>query len=129
MNINQKMKIGEMRGQGMTYSAIAIELGLSENTVKSYCRRNNLGSVKAPNNVCPECGVSLIHLPHKRQKRFCSDKCRLAWWAKHPEALNRKAVYHFVCPICKNDFTAYGNAKRKYCSRSCCAAARRASHG
>jgi len=122
MTLYQKRRVGELRGKGATYTAIASELGVSENTVKSYCRRNNVEYVS---NGCPECGIPLINTPHKKQKRFCSDKCRLAWWAKNPEAMNRQAVYNFVCRTCEKTFTAYGNAKRKYCSRAC--SARRAS--
>jgi len=114
----QKQKISELRGKGATYAAIASELGISENTVKSYCRRNKVEFIQ---NTCPMCGAALMHTPQKKQKRFCSDKCRMAWWKKNPEAMNRQAVYSFICPTCKKPFTAYGNAKRKYCSRSCSA--------
>jgi len=123
MTLIQKQRIAELRGKGTTYAAIALELGISENTVKSYCRRNK---VEFAANACPECGNALLHTPHKKQKRFCSDKCRLAWWAKNPQEMKRRAVYDFVCPRCKNPFTAYGNAKRKFCSVSC---ARRVSDG
>lgn len=128
MTITQKQQIEALRGKGETYAAIAISIGVSENTVKSYCRRKGIEAVQEKFENCPECGVSLRHVPHKRQKRFCSEECRLAWWAKHPEALNRKAVYHFVCLNCSTPFSAYGNSKRKYCSRHCASAARRASH-
>ena len=121
MNIAQKQRISELRGAGATYATIAMELGLSENTVKSYCRRNNA----VRKNACPMCNKPLEHLPQKKQKRFCSDKCRLAWWAKNPDSLNRRAIYNFACLHCNKNFTAYGNAKRKYCSRTCSAAARR----
>jgi hypothetical protein len=42
--------------------------------------------------------------------------------------MRRKAVYHFVCPVCDAAFDSYGNQHRKYCSRACFGAARRASH-
>lgn len=42
----------------------------------------------------------------------------------HPEAVKQKAVYTFTCPECGKEFTAYGNAKRKYCSHDCYIAAR-----
>jgi endogenous inhibitor of DNA gyrase (YacG/DUF329 family) len=129
MTITQKQQITEMRAAGETLAAIAAKIGLSENTVKSYCRRNKVGAVEnAKPDICPECGLPLVHLSKKRQTRFCSDKCRLAWWQKHPDALNRKAVYSFKCAACGADFESYGNANRKYCSRSCSAAARRAAH-
>lgn len=52
-------------------------------------------------------------------EKFCSDNCRTAWWNAHPEKVNRRAVYHFTCAHCGKPFTAYGNAKRKYCSHAC----------
>ena len=120
----QKQQIGHMRGMGKSYAFIANELGLSENTVKSYCRRNNVGiSTKNENpgakETCCNCGILHQHKPGAKQKRFCSDKCRMAWWKSHPEAVNRKAIYRFICPICKVEFVSYGNAHRKYCSRAC----------
>ena len=38
----QKENIRYLRGEGLGYRAIAARLGISENTVKSFCRRNNL---------------------------------------------------------------------------------------
>jgi endogenous inhibitor of DNA gyrase (YacG/DUF329 family) len=40
-------------------------------------------------------------------------------------AEHSKAVRHFTCPTCGNDFTSYGNAHRKYCSRACHGISRR----
>lgn len=42
MNDKQKVKIQELRLQGAGYRKIAKEMGLSENTIKSYCRRHPL---------------------------------------------------------------------------------------
>jgi endogenous inhibitor of DNA gyrase (YacG/DUF329 family) len=105
-----------MRGRGATYATIAAELGVPESTVKSHCRRQGITTAF---ETCPECGKRLEQLPKRKPKRFCNDKCRMAWWAKNPEARNRHAVYNFVCPQCGEPFTAYGNAKRKYCSVVC----------
>ena len=114
MNSFQKQRISELRGKGETYAAIAAELDISESTIKTYCRRNGIQP-----DACPVCGNTLMHTPNKKKKRFCSDKCRSTWWAKNPEAMNCKAVYNFVCLSCAKPFSAYGNAKRKYCSVSC----------
>ena len=132
MTAAQKQRIEFLRGKGEIYAAIAEDLGISENTVKSYCRRNNIGIVikqKQPKytNICANCGCQLAHTPGAKHKRFCSDECRMAWWKEHPEAVNRKAVYRFVCPTCGGSFEAYGNANRKYCSRACFGVARKAS--
>jgi uncharacterized protein YjcR len=43
----QKEQIHRMRSAGMGYAKIAASLGVSENTIKSYCRRNNLGGIMA----------------------------------------------------------------------------------
>ena len=47
MNDIQKAQIRELRLQGFGYRKIAKETGMSENTVKSYCRRHPL-SLKEP---------------------------------------------------------------------------------
>ena len=132
MTAAQKQRIEFLRGKGEIYAAIADGLGISENTVKSYCRRNSIGiELKKEHpttlNTCANCGFSLAHTPGAKHKRFCSDECRMAWWNAHPEAVNRKAVYRFVCPTCGGSFEAYGNANRKYCSRACFGVARKAS--
>lgn len=108
--------------------------GTSENTVKSFCRRNNLGGAivdtvnKADGVLCTQCGVPLTHTVGAKQKRFCSDKCRMTWWNAHPEAIIRKAIYNFTCAYCNTAFESYGNKNRKYCSRSCYGKAKAVSH-
>ena len=125
-----KQRIEYLRGKGESYGAIANDLGISENTVKSYCRRNNISTAVKQEvsaiNTCANCGCALQRTPRAKQKRFCSDKCRMAWWKAHPEAINRKAVYLFVCLNCRKEFEAYGNKNRKYCSRACFGAMQRA---
>ena len=51
-------------------------------------------------------------------------ECSFQKLVAHPEAVKQKAVYTFTCQECGKEFTAYGNAKRKYCSHSCYIAAR-----
>jgi endogenous inhibitor of DNA gyrase (YacG/DUF329 family) len=126
----EKERIAVLRSRGESYARIAETLGISENTIKSYCRRNGIGiAIKAEQpattGVCANCGGLLSHTEGAKPKRFCSDNCRMAWWKAHPEAVNRKAVYDFTCPVCGRAFSAYGNAHRKYCSRACSVAARR----
>jgi len=132
MTAQQKERITLLRAQGESYARIAGALGLSENTVQSFCRRNHIvintrPSLSVNEDVCAHCGHPLIHTPGSKHRRFCCDGCRMAWWKTHPKAVNRKAVYYFVCPVCGAEFEAYGNAHRKYCSRHCWGKARRAS--
>lgn len=127
MTENQKILIGNLRAAGFGYKKIAEQMELSENTIKTYCRRNSLGgnlamqdgSDQADKHVCRYCGVEVEQKPGRKEKKFCSDKCRNKWWNKHLDKVRRKAVYQFECPHCQRPFTAYGNANRKYCSHEC----------
>jgi hypothetical protein len=125
MTNQQKETITQLRSMGHSYAKIATLLGISENTVKSFCRRNNLAGVgrelasQNPGTLCRQCKALLIHTAGAKQKRFCSDKCRMTWWNAHPEAVSRKAFYPFTCDYCGANCESYGNKKRKYCSRAC----------
>ena len=135
MTIIQKRQVAYLREQGESYTAIAAATGASENTVKSYCRRNGLSSEalaqrkQASGDTCGYCGEPLHHTLGAKKKRFCSDHCRMRWWAKHPEAVKRIAIYHFTCPTCGKLFESYGNSHRQYCSRACYGLARRRNNG
>ena len=126
MTKEQRETITRMRDEGAGYSAIAKAAGLSKDCVKIWCQRHGLGGVavkkavpEEDHAVCRNCGKPLVQIPGRKPRKFCCDACRVSWWNSHPEAVTRKAVYSFLCPICGNEFTAYGNAGRKYCSRSC----------
>ena len=122
----EKEKIRFFRMEGLGYGAIAARLGRSENTVKSFCRRNHLTGVAAKEAVtaCRHCGQSLAELPGRKGRKFCSEACRRAWWKTHPELVDRKAFYLMTCAHCGEEFKSYGNQKRKYCSHACYIAAR-----
>jgi endogenous inhibitor of DNA gyrase (YacG/DUF329 family) len=126
MNTLQKDRIIFLRKTGVGYGKIATELNLSLNTVKSFCRRNNLNIAPETQNsdLCVNCSTPLKHTDGAKKRRFCSNKCRTEWWNSHPEQVKQKAVYTFTCPHCKKSFTAYGNSHRKYCSHSCYISAR-----
>ncbi len=125
MNNRQKKDIQQFRAEGLSYSKISTMLSLSENTIKSFCRRNNLGGVAFEEIVlttgdqCRQCGTELSQIKGKKHKRFCSDKCRLTWWNSHPESIKRKSVRIFTCLSCGQKAMGYGKRERKYCSRSC----------
>jgi len=120
MNHQQKETVHRMREEGQSYTKIADLLGISENTVKSYCRRNSLGGVALVDGTfCHQCGAPIKQTSGHRQKQYCSDKCRMAWWNAHPEAVNRKPVRLFTCNTCGLSFEGRGNRERKYCSNAC----------
>lgn len=118
MTNEQKQQIIFLRRDGAGYGAIAKQLHVSINTVKSFCRRHCLAS-KRDGSVCEQCGKPIVQNPGRKQKRFCCDACRNKWWNSHLELVKRKAIYHFICPNCKKEFTVYGDKHRKFCSHEC----------
>ena len=132
MTNTQKEQIALLRGKGDSYAKIATALYISENTVKSFCRRNKVsGGLPVSNtqeetnqSFCKQCGRTIIQTPKRKQKVFCALPCRMEWWKAHPEQIRQKAVYSFSCSQCQIDFTAYGNKRRKFCSHDCYIASR-----
>ena len=129
MITEQKSQISALRAQGCGYSTIAKAMELNKDTVKSFCRRNGIAGIRAvkqaeQQNCCPQCGKKLIQAEKQKPRRFCSAKCRQAWWNAHQDLVKQKAVYSYVCPTCGKPFTAYGNSHRKYCSHQCYVQAR-----
>ena len=120
MTNEEAVKIEELQREGQGYKKIALLLNLPVNTVKSYIRRHPVEqATTAPTQGCLNCGTPLLQKPGKKEKKFCSDRCRMAWWNAHPERVNRKAFYAATCAHCGREFKAYGNRGRKYCSRLC----------
>ena len=112
-----------MRSRDKSAADIAIALGLSVNTVRSYIRRHP--PKDAVQVGCRRCGKPVMQVKSRKAKYFCSDRCRNAWWNAHPEKVQRKAYYRLACRFCGKEFVSYGNKNRKYCSRLCYADARR----
>ena len=77
MTDEQRQKITNLRTAGNGYKKIGKLLGLSENTVKSFCQRRKLGGVVVKSNVavavCKCCGKPVQQNPGRKQKKFCSD--------------------------------------------------------
>ena len=124
MTTDQKNQIHEMRQRGCTYASIAEMLSISENTIKTYCRRTRLteDSAKAV-LVCKQCGKPIKVKEKHRARQFCSDKCRAAWWYANRGSKSR-TKYHLTCANCGQSFVSIGNKARKYCSHQCYIAAR-----
>ena len=128
MTEEQKIKTRNLRAAGYGYTKVAQMLGLSENTIKSFCRRNGLNGVASQKVVIPInkeehfclcCGVDVKQNPGRKLKKFCSDRCRNKWWNSHLDQVNRKAHYEYICANCGKSFSAYGNPNRKYCCHEC----------
>lgn len=120
MTSEEKDRIANLREKGLGYKAIAAQLGLSANSVKSYCKRNDMaGASDKETHTCVCCGIPVIQHPGRKEKKFCSDRCRMKWWNAHLDQVNRKANYEITCRFCGKQFVSYGNAHRVYCSHEC----------
>ena len=128
MTESQKSKIIKLRAAGNGCKAIANKLGMSVNTVKSFCKRNNIDAETAARLTekpageithCENCGKDVQQVKGRRFKRFCSDQCRAAWWNRNLGLVKRRAFYKIVCKHCGKEFQVYGDRRRKYCSYDC----------
>ena len=121
MRLQDKIVINNMRLEGHTPSVIAAKLGIPASTVRSFIHRNP----DVPNTKqCLQCGRHVLQPKGRREKKFCSDRCRMDWWNSHQDAVNRKAYYTLTCEYCGKEFESYGNKNRKYCCRACYISAR-----
>lgn len=109
-------KITSMRLEGRGAAEIADALHLPVNTVKSYLRRHPEADTT---HACPQCGKPVAQKEGRKEKKFCSDKCRTSWWNSHQSEINKKAYYTLVCQFCGKEFESYGNQRRKFCGREC----------
>ena len=117
MTKEQKTLILHYREQHMTYRQIGEKLGLSPDTVKTFCRRKRAQSERTEESVqaqCRNCGAPVHPLPGRRERLFCSPACRTAYWRKH-NLLGKDPRY---CAGCGALLTG-GSASRKYCSHAC----------
>ena len=89
-----KERIALLRAEGKSYTKIADTLGLSINTVKSYCRRNNLGgnaTIMSDSVIGTFAAVRVPLVDHREEARFCSTNA--AWrGGMPPEDVNHKTI-------------------------------------
>lgn len=95
----QKATIQDLHSKGEGYKKIAQELGLSENTIKSFCRRTQVPKAEpepVPADACECCGKPIEQTAGRKHKRFCSDVCRRKWWNSHRGRVSRKLVAYVL---------------------------------
>ena len=130
-----KLRINERK----SYGAIAEELGVSVNTVKSFCLRNDLGddrikgplparTYRTPKQVaeriqigyCRVCGTAFEKGPRQRTKLYCSDLCAHRYRFSHPRTYVSR-----TCLVCGKEIKEIDHRKvRKYCGLDCYRTAR-----
>ena len=87
MTDEQRQQIIQLRKEGCGYTSIAKGLGISRDTVRSFCRRNGLAGEMAERTAgsegqpeegfCRECGTELRQRPGVKKKVFCCRECRI----------------------------------------------------
>ncbi len=114
-----KTKIIMMKNKGCRPAEIEREIGIPRETIKTFCKRHYRPIVlpTAEQNVCVACGKHFEY--GKRKTKYCSAECRQKWWNTHSEFVTKKAYYFQRCRCCGEEFAAYGNSARKYCSHEC----------
>jgi len=63
--------------RGLTASEISRCIGVASSTVRSHINRHCLTRETSP---CDMCGVQVVQVSGRKKKRFCSDRCRMAYW-------------------------------------------------
>lgn len=122
MTNEQKQAIASMHDAGVPITSIAQQLGLSVNTIKSFCKRHGIhsGNQSSKNILfCLQCHKEIPQAEHRKEKKLCSDKCRQLWWAENAALIPRDSQIERICPVCKKTFLSYKSKHRIYCSRTC----------
>lgn len=123
----QRERVISMRLAGESYGRIATTLGVSENSIKSFCQRKKLGRgqkticavVSGREHHCEHCGTTILSLQNRENRRFCSSSCRSAWWNVNRVKLKGGGQMVHKCLYCGMEFKDYVADNRKYCSRGC----------
>ena len=127
MNDQQRLKIKVLRYQGVGYKKIGLDVGLSRDIVRGYCKRNGLEGygtelVKEYEKImkedfvhilCLNCGVEIVQNKIGAKRKYCSTNCKREWDNNH------RKEYEMVCEYCGENYKALGGKKRKFCSHNC----------
>ena len=129
----QKSRILSLRRQGLSFTDIADEVGISRNTVKTFCRRSqvqvceafkdtgkqNNKEQKEPSTHCKHCKKTIKQIPKQKPREFCDTDCRCAYWKANRGQMQRAAFNPVVCARCGVTFDDGGHKNRKYCCHAC----------
>ncbi|MBP2652188.1 MAG: polymerase subunit sigma-70 [Firmicutes bacterium] len=125
-------EIYKLRREGLGYKAIASQLLLSTDSVKSYCKRHHLDGpaevvernaevIKENQGLCLHCNNPIRQKKLGRSKKYCSDTCRYTWWNKNQDKrnINKELIRTYTCQHCGKKSSVYGKGEQKYCSHTC----------
>lgn len=115
MSNEVKEQVIKLKNEGYGYKAISRKLNIPLGTVKSLLRRETTTQYR----TCKQCGKEFKKPNGRKEKKFCSNKCRMKWWYEHQHLMNKKSAYQVECACCKKKFIFYGYKGRKYCSVQC----------
>jgi len=114
MTKQEKEQIKKMRLEGYGYGKIAQVLNIPKSTISSFCI-----TLMSQPSLCLDCNKRLKQATGHRQKKYCSDKCRMNYWKSHKDEIKRSLDYSVECSHCHRVFFTYQSLNRKYCSRDC----------
>ena len=123
----QKRQIVRLHTEGKTHAEIAAIMDIPPSTVRSFFSRQTAvpfeqqqqaAPALSDGSNCRQCGEPLRLHSGNHMKRFCSERCRQAWWRAHPGLVTEKASSS-TCVGCGSIFKNGGNPRRRYCSRAC----------
>ena len=118
-NTHLKRLIVTYRNDGLSYKEISEKTGIAENYARAvFSRAHRLDKNESsviPDGACRCCGKLLQYTIKKKKKQFCCSECRDSY---HNQRKSHKP-YVLVCEYCGNEFVAYGNPKKRFCSREC----------
>lgn len=121
MTERERNLITAMRRSGRSYQEISSALMIDKDAVRSFCRTHLIEPASdSIHSFCPECGKEITPSSKGRTRRFCSEKCRRAWWKRNrsKEKRSEESMRHAVCLNCGKEFISYTDG-RKFCSHKC----------
>ena len=99
MTGQQKEQIRTMRLQGIGYIKIGKALGISDNTVRSFCRRNGLGDKSKNAVACKQCGKLIKIIPKQKPKSSAPIPVEIHGGTNTGIASTEKQIMNIPAPV------------------------------
>ena len=99
MTNQQRNQIRTMRLQGVGYVKIGKILGISDNTVRSFCRRNGLGDKSKNAVACKQCGKLIKIIPKQKPKSSAPIPVEIHGGTNTGIASTEKQIMNIPAPV------------------------------